>query len=93
MANTQFTSLGTVQTLASANSTRTALLIQNRDVGTLFIGDDAALTTSSGFEVEQGTPFIMDFEGGQAQFFYRGAVYGIGTSVDVRVWEISDPRL
>lgn len=93
MANTQFTSIGTVTELAAANPVRTYLLIQNLDTGTLYIGDDAALTTSSGFEVEKGTPFIMDFEGGSAQFFYRGVVYGIGTSTDVRVWEIVDPRL
>jgi hypothetical protein len=92
MANTQFTSLGTVQTLAAANPIRTSLVIQNRDTGTLFIGDASNLTTSTGIEIAKDDLFVMDFEGGTAQFFFRGAVYGIGTSVDVRVWEISDPR-
>lgn len=93
MANTQFTSLGTVQTLAAANPRRTAIMIQNLGANTLYIGDASDLTTSTGIEVAIGETFTMDYEGGTAQFFYRGAIYGIGSTTDVRVWEISDPRL
>lgn len=68
--------------IAAANYERKGLIIRALD-GTVYIGDDSSVTTSTGFPLYSGESFSS-----QA---FLGTVYGITASgtVNVRYWEES----
>lgn len=78
----------------SANTPRIGLLIRNLSSQTLYLGEDATVTTGNGYPLDAGDEIIFDFDGGKNQYFYRGAVHGIVASdtADIRVWELLETR-
>lgn len=78
--------VGTSATLIrAANTNRISLQITNISTGEVYVGFDASVTTSNGFELSQQD--VISFTGSD---LYKGDVYGIvatGTS-DVRFFEL-----
>jgi hypothetical protein len=76
----------TATKIISANNSRHSFIIVNTGANTVYIGEDAAVTTSNGVPLLQDASLTEDNGGDR---LYLGDIYGIvasGTS-DVRYWE------
>lgn len=78
----------------SSNTARIGLLIYNNGSQVVYLGEDANVTTSNGYPLAIGDTIRWSHDGGKAQFFFRGDVYGIvaSSTADVRVWEFLETR-
>jgi len=78
----------------SSNTARIGLIIYNNGSQVVYLGDDANVTTSNGYPLATGDTIRWSHDGGKAQFFFRGDVYGIVaySTSDIRVWEFLETR-
>jgi hypothetical protein len=93
MPNTAVTVTTSSGVLIAKNSNRIGLIIENDSGGSIFIGDASTITTSTGTTLATGSTREFFPSHDKSQFFYRGDIYAIaGSSLTVRVWEITTQR-
>ena len=84
MASVSVTNIATL--ILADNPMRLSLIITNVSPDTVFIGQDATITSSTGIPIIQNGTFTEDSGGTK---MYCGPIWGVtsGGTVDVRVWE------
>ena len=93
MSNTAISVTTSATLLAAQNSARIRLEIENSSGGVVYLGDSSSVTTANGFTMADGEVYTFKPEADKSQFLYRGNVYAIaGSSLTVRVWEITTQR-
>lgn len=72
--------------IVAPNPRRKALQIVNTSTGTVYVGEDASITTATGFPLLQNQPYTEDSGGNR---MWQGPIYGIvaSSTSDVRYWE------
>ena len=69
---------------------RIGLVLDNQSAQTVFVGDAATVTTSTGITLPSGDKLIFTPEMSFIKYFFRSGLWGIVASgtADVRVWEL-----
>jgi hypothetical protein len=77
---------GSPAQIVAANPQRLSLIVVNTGVPTVYIGQDASVTTANGVPVKTNGNLTEDSGGTK---MYCGPIYGIASdsSSDVRYWE------
>ena len=78
----------TATAIVSANTAdRQALRLYNNSSQTIYIGEDATVTTANGYPLKAGDEWLLD----TTAYEFRSGLYGIvaGGTANLRVWDIT----